>query len=107
MDRGVFVSRAEAESTTLSEAFEGYALEIAPKKKDVHHDVLRCRRFQQRPFARKSRAVICGKDIEGFIQERQAEGIGANMIRLDLALISHLFNVARTAWGYGILNKPR
>ena len=106
MDRGIFVSRVEAEATTLAEALERYALEVAPKKKDAHHDILRCRRFQQRPFARKSLAAIRGKDIAGFIQERQAEGIGANMIRLDLALLSHLFNTARTAWGMESLINP-
>ena len=106
MDRGVFVSRAEAESTTLSEALERYALEVAPKKKDAHRDILRCRRFQQRPFARKTLAAIRGKDIAGFIQERQADGVGANMIRLDLALLSHLFNTARTAWGMESLSNP-
>ena len=106
MDRGVFVSRVEAEATTLTEALERYACEVAPKKKDAHHDILRCRRFQQRPFARKTLAAIRGKDIAGFIQERQAEGIGANMIRLDLALLSHLFNMARTAWGMESLTNP-
>ena len=33
MDRGVFVSRAEAEGTTLAEALERYALEVSSRKK--------------------------------------------------------------------------
>ncbi len=106
MDRGVFVSRAEAESTTLADALERYALEVAPKKKDAYHDTLRCRRLSKRTLARKALAAIRGKDIATFIRERQAEGVGANMIRLDLALLSHLFNTARTAWGMESLTNP-
>ena len=106
MDRGVFVSRAEAESTTLGEALDRYALEVAPKKKDAYHDTLRCRRLNKRDLARRALAAIRGKDIAAFIRERQDEGVGANMIRLDLALLSHLFNTARTAWGMESLTNP-
>ncbi len=35
MDQGVFVSRAESESTTLEEAFERYLAEITPSKKGL------------------------------------------------------------------------
>ena len=48
MDRGVFVSRTEAEATTLAQALERYAQEVAPQKKDRYHDALRCRRLSQR-----------------------------------------------------------
>jgi hypothetical protein len=99
MDRGVFVSRIEAESTTLAEALERYALDAAPKKKDAYHDTLRCRRLNKRPLARRALAAIRGKDIAAFIRERQVEGVGAHMIRLDLVSPSHLLNTARTAWG--------
>ena len=106
MDRGVFVSRAEAEATTLASALERYAQEIAPKKKDCYHDTLRCRRLSQRPLARRSLASIKGSDIAAFIRERQADGVGANMIRLDLALLSHVFTVAGSVWGMESLGNP-
>ena len=35
MDRGVFVSRAEAEKTTLNEALEHFIAEYIPKLKEV------------------------------------------------------------------------
>ncbi len=106
IDRRVFASRTEAESTTLAEALERYALEITPKKKDAYHDTLRCRRLSKRPLARKTLAAIRGKDIAEFIRDRQAEGVGANAVRLDLALLSHLFNTARIAWGMESLTNP-
>ena len=95
----MFVSRIEAESTTLAEALERYALDAAPKKKDAYHVTLRCRRLSKRTLARKALAAIRGKDIAAFIRERQDEGVGTHMIRLGLVSPSHLFNTARTAWG--------
>ncbi len=106
MARGVFVSRSEAEATTLAMALERYAEEIAPRKKDRYHDVLRCRRLSRRPLARRSLASIKGSDVATFIRERQADGVGANMIRLDLALLSHVFTVAGSAWGMESLGNP-
>jgi len=102
MERGIFVSRAEAEATAL----ERYAQEIAPHKKDRYHDTLRCQRLSKRPLARRSLASIKGADIAAFIRERQAGGLGANTIRLDLALLSHVFTVAVSAWGMESLGNP-
>ena len=51
-------------------------------------------------------ATIQGKDIAAFVQQRQAEGAGPNTVRLDLALLSHLFNIARKEWGMASLSNP-
>jgi integrase len=106
MDRGVFVSRTEAERTTLSEALERYAREITPRKKGATVELGRIRAWWRRPLARRTLASLRGKDFADFIAERQSQGIGAHTIRLDLALISHLFAVARTAWGMESLGNP-
>ncbi len=46
MDRGVFVSRAEAEKTTLNDAFDRYAREILPTKKGYRADQVRLNRLK-------------------------------------------------------------
>ncbi|MHB1752188.1 MAG: tyrosine-type recombinase/integrase [Acidiferrobacter sp.] len=106
MARGVFVSRAEAENTTLHEALDRYAREIVPGKKNADREGRRVKGLQARTLARRSMASIQGKDIAAFMQQRQAEGAGPNTVRLDLALLSHLFNVARTEWGMASLANP-
>ncbi|MHB8252365.1 MAG: tyrosine-type recombinase/integrase [Acidiferrobacter sp.] len=108
MDRGVFVSRAEAESTTLREALDRYLREITQTKKPstIAREKNRVVVLTALPFARRSLASIKGSDIATFIRGRQIQGLGANAIRLDLALLSHLFNVARTAWGMESLGNP-
>lgn len=106
MDRGVFVSRAEAERTSLAEALERYAREFTPRKKGAMVELGRIRAWKRHRLARRSLASLRGKDFADFIAERQSQGIGAHTIRLDLALISHLFAVARTAWGMESLGNP-
>ena len=106
MDGGAFVSRAEAERTTLTEALDRYVLEVVLRHKQVEKETNRIRALQQRPIAHKMLASVRGKDVAAFIREREAEGVGANTIRLDLAVLSHLFNVARSAWGMESLTNP-
>ena len=104
--RGVFISRTEAENTTLAGALGRYLVEIVPQKKNADREGRRVKAFQDRPLARRSMASIQGKDIANFIRDRQASGAGPNTVRLDLALLSHVFNIARKEWGMGSLSNP-
>ena len=104
--RGVFVSRAEAESTTLAEALDRYLTEVTPRKRRPQAEAGAIQRWKAQPLAQRILATIRGKDIAGYITRRQADGVGANTIRLELALLSHLFNTARTAWGMESLSNP-
>lgn len=106
MDRGVFISRAEAEATTLHSALERYIQEYIPSLSDPIREGNRARAIQRRVLATRFLAGIRGKDIAEFIKERQDEGTGANTIRLDLALLSRLFEVAGSDWGMESLSNP-
>ncbi len=104
--RGVFVSRTEAEATTLGEALDRYLAEVTPQKRRPENEAGFVRRWKARPLAHRILATIRGKDIATYIQERRSDGVGANTIRLELALLSHLFNVARKEWGMESLTNP-
>ena len=108
MGRGTFVSSAEAEGTTLAEALDRYLREITPTKKPStqSREAIRARVIAGIPLARRSLASIKGSDIATFIRGRQAEGLGANAIRLDLALLSHVFMVAGSAWAWSPWETP-
>ncbi|MDR1657842.1 MAG: site-specific integrase [Deltaproteobacteria bacterium] len=106
MDRGVFVSRSEAESTTLSEALERYIVEYIPKLAHADKSERMARALQRRALAPKCLAAIRSKDIADFIRERESEEVSANTIRLDMALLSRLFNVAIGNWGMESLVNP-
>ena len=54
--RGVFVSRAEAEGTTLAEALERYALEVSSRKKTASRERLTIREWQSSALGRRALA---------------------------------------------------
>ena len=58
MDRGVFVSRVEAESTTLRELLERYLEEVTPLKKGAASESARIRAFLRHPLTQRIVASI-------------------------------------------------
>ena len=106
MARGVFVSRTEAEGTTLAEALARYRNEVIPKKKQEAREDRRAAAIAQHTLACRPMASIRGKDITTYMNARAAAGAGSNTIRLDLALLSHLFTIARKEWGMESLGNP-
>lgn len=106
MDRGTFVSRSEAWEVSLGEALERYATEVSTKKRSGPREAYTRRYWQGSPLAHRSLASLRGKDITLAIRQLEAEGLGSNTIRLHLALLSHLFTVARMDWGFESLANP-
>jgi integrase len=106
MDRGVYVSRNEAESTTLTEALDRYIKEHVPRLSETNTSKYLAVALKRRAIASKALAAIRGKDIADFIREREAEGVAGATIRYDLALLSKLFNLAIRDWGMESLQNP-
>ncbi|MBO5489869.1 MAG: site-specific integrase [Desulfovibrio sp.] len=106
MDRGVFVSRTEAEATTLGDLLQRYLDECVPKLRDAAREANRVKALMRRPIASRIVATIRSSDIAEFIRSRQGEGVGGNTIRLDVAVLSKLFNVASTEWGFESIRNP-
>lgn len=106
MNRGVFISRVEAEQTSLTEAIDRYILEYLPRLAHPDKEISRIKAIQRRDIASRSLASIRGKDIAEFIQDREAGRVSANTIRLDLACLSRLFEVAHKDWGMESLANP-
>ena len=105
MDRGIFISRHESETTTLHEALERYAREVSSLKKSHARELVRIKNLQSTPLAVRFLANLRGSDFASFRDQKRAEGKAENTIRLDLALLSHLFNTARREWGMeGLIN---
>jgi len=98
MDKGVFVSRAEEESTTLKELLERYLAEITPQKKGAAPEAARLRAFMKHPLARRFVAGIRGLDIARFRDERLGK-VSAGSVKRDLVILGHVFEVARKEWG--------
>lgn len=106
MSRGRFVSAKEAENYTLAECLDRFKEEYLPRLKDPRREMSRADRLKARPIAHRIMSTIRSKDIADFRREREKEGAAPNTIRLELALLSKLFNFARSDWGMESLTNP-
>ncbi|AMK12500.1 hypothetical protein EDC59_102241 [Pseudodesulfovibrio indicus] len=106
MDRGVFVSRKEAEETTLFEAMDRFIEYDIPRLRTAAIETRRAKGIQRREIASLYMAAIRPKHIAAFIDEREAEGVKPNVIRLDLAILSRLFEVVASDWSTESLANP-
>lgn len=106
MDRGIFVSRVEAERTTLAEALKRYKTEICSRKSHPAQEYQRVDRWLREPLAHRYLANLKGADFAQYRDMRRAAGRAENTIRLELALVSHLFEIARKEWGMESLLNP-
>lgn len=105
MDRGVFVSRAEAERTTLAEALERYKTEISAIKAHPQQDNQRIGHWLRQALAHYFLANLRGADFARYRDMRLALGRASNTVRLELAIVGHLFEIARKEWGMeGLMN---
>ena len=105
MVRGVFVTRNEAENTTLAEALDRYEREVSSRKKGYAVEKGYIRRWKNTAFAKRTLASVQGKDIAEYRDMRLKE-VAPNSVRLELALLSHLFTIAVKEWGMGGLVNP-
>ncbi len=117
MVRGVFIQRAPAESMTLSAALDRYAREVTPTKKASSRDSeLRRIETVKRSLGAYSMAALSSDLIADFRDRRLAGDVdpktgqrrprAANTIRLELALLSHVFTVAIKEWRLGLIYNP-
>lgn len=117
MVRGVFIQRAPAERFTFEAAMKRYLAEVTPTKRPTTANNERKRvvpiiKF----FGKYSLATITPEMVAQFRDERLAgldrlkEGVpqprSANTVRLELALLGHLFTIAIKEWGLGLLFNP-
>ncbi|MBV8124242.1 MAG: site-specific integrase, partial [Paucibacter sp.] len=106
MDRGIYRDQSEAERTSLIDALKRYGKEVVPTKKHQRQDESRIQQWMNWPLARRSLTNLRGADFSAYLKARRAEGKAENTIRLELALVGHLFEVARKEWGMDYLSNP-
>ena len=108
MVRGVHIQRAPAQKLTVAVALDRYLREITPSKKaggSQRRDLTSSKPLRERLGAYALAAL--STDIIGrYRDERLAEGKSGSTVRLELALLSHLYTVALQEWGVGMPANP-
>ena len=114
MVRGVYIRRATADRLTIATALDRYLKEVTPTKRPSSQEGERRRAaILKRELGQYSLAALTPEIIAGFRDERLAgldrrnkkgEPIprANNTVRLELALLGHLFTIAIKEWRIGL-----
>lgn len=106
MDAGRYVDPRPHSDLTLKVAFDRYLEEVTARKKNTSGERSRIARWQKSVVKDRTLLQIGSHDLAKFRNDRLAEGAAANSVRLDLAVISHLFTIAAKEWGFTDLQNP-
>lgn len=107
MVRGVFIQRSASERLVFSDALDRYLKEVTSTKKLTTQ---RGEESKARPvrafFGQYSMAAINSELVAKYRDERLSAGLSNNTVRLELALLGHLFTTAIQEWGMGLTYNP-
>ena len=106
MARGVFVSRSEADNTTLAEALARYGREVSSRKRGVVQEASVISALSVGPLGQRALGSLQGKDLAWYRDSLLSEGYSPITIKRRLALVSHLYKIAAREWGMGGLVNP-
>lgn len=117
MVRGLFIQRSPSERMTFEAAMRRYLAEVTPTKRPLTQNAERPRAVPLIAFFGKySLAAITTELIAEYrdlrlagkdrLKDGKPQPRSANTVRLELALIGHLFTVAVKEWGLGLPFNP-
>lgn len=118
MVRGIYIQRAPAEKMTFNAALDRYLSEVTPTKRPKTQQAERNRAAPLKTFFGKySLATISAELVAEYRDKRLAgedrldkEGNprprSASTVRLEMALLGHLFTTAIKEWGIGLTYNP-
>lgn len=105
MDRGIFLSRSEAESTTIKEIANRYIKEVSPNKKNKVEDI-RLLNVVIQKFGAYYIAGLQSKMIVEWREELKAKKLANSTINHHLNALSGLLEQAIKEWGYVLPMNP-
>ena len=103
IDLGIEVANQDI---TLKTLLTRYQQDILPTKKHPQPDNYRINKILKNAIVSLKMRTIKSQHISLFRDQLIKENKSANTIRLYLAILSHLFTIARTEWGYEGINNP-
>ncbi|MGD1326046.1 site-specific integrase [Pandoraea pnomenusa] len=118
MVRGLYVQRAPSERLTFEKAMARYLADVTPTKRPQTQAGERKRSIPLIAFFGKYSLAAITPDMVAQYRDRRLAGEGrvdsqgnpipraTNTVRLELALLGHLFTVALKEWGLGLGSNP-
>ncbi len=105
MDRGAYIPRSEAESTTLGALIDRYIDEVSPLKRSCRNDVQRLR-YLRNYFGKLSPAALRSQHIAQWRDQRLSEGKAGSTVVKEINSLSHVIDVAIKDWNIGLPSNP-
>ncbi len=107
MVRSVFIQRSLPERMTLSDAIDRYLTEVTPTKKpSTQSREFRRAALLKSALGKLPLAAISPDQIAKYRDTRLSAGKSNNTVRLELALLGHLFTIAIQEWQIGLTYNP-
>ena len=105
--RGIYIRRIDSERTTVDQALVRYIAEVSSGKRphSRQSDARKAKTLREHlgPY---SLAAVTPTMVADFRDQRLATGLANNSVRLELALLSHLYTIAIREWGLGLGMNP-
>ena len=105
IDRGIYVSRYEAEHITFSELVHRYQKEVTPHKKSASREISRLKCLDKF-FGEVTLARINSEMVARFRDERLSLNLSGATVIKDLNTLSHIIDTAIKEWGLYIPQNP-
>lgn len=107
MVRGVHIQRSPSESMTISSALDRYLRDISPTKRPSTQQSEKIRaKVLKEHLGRYSMVALFPDIVAKYRDSRLADGKSASTVRLELALLGHLYTVAIKEWRFGVIYNP-
>jgi len=107
MVRGLFIKRTPSEKMSIKEAFERYEREVMPTKSEATQEREKSRlKLLKQEFGKYSLAALTSDIVGKYRDARLSYGKANNTVRLELALLGHLYSTAIKEWHIALPTNP-
>ncbi len=107
MEKGVYIDRAGSTKLSIEQALERYEASVTINKKPSTQKGERgFIRQAKEELGRYSLAALTTEVLAKYRDGLTARGLSGDTVRLKLALLSNLYNVAMREWGLGLIRNP-
>lgn len=104
IDRGTFISMQVASKTRLRACLTRYLEEVSAQKKGAYQEKSKIKIILQHPIVDLLMSEVRSHHIAQYRNDRLEQVIG-DTVRRELAIVSNMFNVARSEWDMeGLIN---
>lgn len=104
MDDNSFRDRRSLVRMTLHDALERYVSQVTPTKRGASQERQRIRQLQRHPLAMRSLDSLLAKDFAAY-RDARLEEVSPTSVRLELALLSHLYTIAIKEWSLPLIHE--